>query len=330
VWHDWLERTSSIEAPFTGLRGHTYRFRARAWQRYPNGAHLYGPYRPEGDTSTTVAGPKLAGRVLSHAGEPIAGATVAITGTNRSTTTDRWGQYTLNTSPGPEPQTVTVRHPDWASPSPRHDLTFTLGETQLFTWTLRPLDDAVVNGEFEAGLEGWTVEAAGGFGPTVATDSVHTGRLALALTDTGPGTAESLTASSLAAGVAQTVTLTNTWEPAISFWYRHSDVEASGQLDGEALGNLDLILTTVARPGDDPAVTTTRVFTPDLNAGGWRHAWGYVGPANQAFTGTVALSLRLLSKTNPATGTVFVDEISLGATPGGPYRLYLPLARREP
>jgi hypothetical protein len=236
----------------------------------------------------------------------------------------------LNTSPGPEPQTVTVRHPDWASPSPRHDLTFTLGETQLFTWTLRPLDDAVVNGEFEAGLEGWTVEAAGGFGPTVATDSVHTGRLALALTDTGPGTAESLTASSLAAGVAQTVTLTNTWEPAISFWYRHSDVEASGQLDGEALGNLDLILTTVARPGDDPAVTTTRVFTPDLNAGGWRHAWGYVGPANQAFTGTVALSLRLLSKTNPATGTVFVDEISLGATPGGPYRLYLPLARREP
>ena len=32
------------------------RFRARVWQRYPNGAHLYGPYRPQGDTSTTVVG----------------------------------------------------------------------------------------------------------------------------------------------------------------------------------------------------------------------------------------------------------------------------------
>jgi hypothetical protein len=86
----------------------------------------------------------------------------------------------------------------------------------------------------------------------------------------------------------------------------------------------------VARPGDDPAVTTTRVLTPNLSVGGWQHAWGYVSPANQAFTGTVALNLRLLSKTNPATGTVFVDEITLGATPGGPYRLYLPLTRREP
>jgi hypothetical protein len=56
VWRDWLTRTKDLRAAFAGDWGHTYRFRARVWQRYPNGAHLYGPYRPQGDTSTTVVG----------------------------------------------------------------------------------------------------------------------------------------------------------------------------------------------------------------------------------------------------------------------------------
>jgi hypothetical protein len=54
VWHDWFSRTKEVRATFDGQWGHTYRFRARAWQRYANGAHLYGPYEPQGGTSTFV------------------------------------------------------------------------------------------------------------------------------------------------------------------------------------------------------------------------------------------------------------------------------------
>ena len=54
MWHDWFSRNEEVEAAFDGQWGHTYRFRARAWQRYANGAHLYGPYEPQGGASTFV------------------------------------------------------------------------------------------------------------------------------------------------------------------------------------------------------------------------------------------------------------------------------------
>jgi len=54
VWHEWFTWTTDLAATFDGEWGHSYRFRARAWQRYPNGAHLPSPYSAEGDTRTVV------------------------------------------------------------------------------------------------------------------------------------------------------------------------------------------------------------------------------------------------------------------------------------
>jgi hypothetical protein len=59
VWRDWItcdlkSPTINTQASFTGQPYHTYRFRARVWQLYPNGAHLPSPYRAEGDTRTHV------------------------------------------------------------------------------------------------------------------------------------------------------------------------------------------------------------------------------------------------------------------------------------
>lgn len=56
MWHTWLTRTMDAEATFRGEPGHAYRFRARAWQRYPNGAWLHGPFHPQGDARTVVSG----------------------------------------------------------------------------------------------------------------------------------------------------------------------------------------------------------------------------------------------------------------------------------
>ncbi len=160
VWHNWQEQTKATESTFSGQQGHTYRFRARVWQRYPNGAHLYGPFRPDGDTTTRIAGPRLAGRVLANAGNPVSGATVAILGTGHTTTSGSSGGYVLDVEHWTEPKTATVSHPWWKPPDPRHGLTFGLAETVPFTWTLRPPDDAVANGGFEAGLDNWTTGSA--------------------------------------------------------------------------------------------------------------------------------------------------------------------------
>lgn len=310
IWRDWLSRTREVRATFTGQQGRTYRFRARAWQRYPNGAHLWGPWPPEGDTVTAVGGSKLAGRVLTSAGQPVVGATVAISGTAYAASSDASGRYDLDLEPWSGARTVIVSHPWWASPPPVHGLTLGPAETAVLTWTLRPPDDAMANGGFETGLAGWSPLAGPGFAPAVVAEPVHTGRGALALGATTAGTS----------GVTQTAALTGVWEPVLSFWY-HAPPEDTG-----SVFNVRLTLVTAAS-GAGPPVTATRVFTPGLAPGDWRHQWYYLGPPHAVLTGTVTVEFRARHASPGGTpaAAVVVDEVSLGAAPGGPYRLMLPL-----
>lgn len=248
VWHDWITGTDDVEAIFGGEWGHTYHFRARVWQRYANGAHLYGPYRAAGDTTTVVHGARLVGSVLNNEGDPVAGATVAISDTVYATTSGYDGGYRLAAPPMPGPQAVVVSHPTWLAPAPVYSVTLGLTDTVTLTWTLRPPDDATVNGEFEAGLDGWSLivfeEVSPTIGvtptvlltPTVVTEPVHTGRSALALGGAPPVSqpvSVPLTLGgvpprrlpvtspvSFTLGVTQTVVVTGAWEPVLSFWYR--------------------------------------------------------------------------------------------------------------
>lgn len=57
-WTTWQSKKSGANSTFTGDMGHTYYFRARAWQDY-NGIQLHGAYSsaPEGDTHTVVGPP---------------------------------------------------------------------------------------------------------------------------------------------------------------------------------------------------------------------------------------------------------------------------------
>jgi len=54
-WHTWMERQSAGPHTYNGEVGHTYYFRARAWETY-DGFELYGAFNPapEGDTHTVV------------------------------------------------------------------------------------------------------------------------------------------------------------------------------------------------------------------------------------------------------------------------------------
>jgi hypothetical protein len=322
VWHDWLVRTGSVQATFVGEQCHAYRFRARALQRYEDDSRLYSPYRPDGDTRTLVQGAKLIGRVLSPEEILLGGATVAISGTAYATTSGSGGAYELDTPCWTEPQTVTVDHPAWLPPAPVYGADLGPMETMAFTWTLRPRDDAVVNGGFEAGLDGWSVLGD----PALVGDPVHTGRGALALGMVGtlgmPGVLSSTVPASLTAGVSQTLVVTDAWEPVLSFWYRPSTPNSAGLLS--------VTLTVVTRTVSSTLpVTTSQVFTPPLDAEGWSHRWYDVGLPEAALTGTVTIRFQVRQQGGAATTAVYLDEVNLGATLGGPYKVYLPLALKQ-
>jgi len=312
VWRDWITGTYLVQADFAGERGHAYRFRARVWQEYPNGAFLHSPYRAEGDTRTEVW-PMIAGRVLGPDGLPASGAMVAVTGTTYTTTSGRDGYYELKMPAWLGPQAVTVSHPFWLATSPLYSVTLELIDTLPFTWTLRPPDDAVTNGEFEAGLAGWH---SVGITPSIVTEPVHTGYSALALSGAAGVT--------LTAGVTQSVVITDSWEPALSFWYNPVGIGASDRF------NVFLTVVTQTTSTTLP-VTLTHILTPALDTPGWAHLAYHLGPPDIALSGTVDIRLQLwhTSGGNPVTSTLYLDEVSLGRATGGPYKAYLPLVQKS-
>ncbi len=322
TWHEWFEQTVGTQAAFTGERGHTYRFRARAWQRYPNGAHLFGPYRTEGDTETYVQGPELVGRVLDHEGHSVAGATVSISDTTYSAVSGSGGRYRIKLLPSSEVRTVTVSHPLWQSPAPVHGVTLGPMEVVTIDWSLRPPDDAVSNGGFEEGLVGWSLMGGQGAEPVVVDDPVHTGFGALALGGAAGG--------SYTAGVTQTTVLTDAWEPVLSFWYRPETTDAADDVFNVSL----TVVTGTVRSGPSlrsllkPEQGVTRVFTPSLEGSGWQHLPLYP-LAEGYYTATVTIQFAVWNDGDGASTTVYLDEVDLGATRGGPYKHYLPLTLRQ-
>ena len=234
---------------------------------------------------------------------------------------------TVTSWPGPIRRRSRSATPAWLSPPPVYGVTFGPTETVALTWTLRPPDDAVVNGQFEAGLDGWTVEPGLGLTPTVVTEPVHTGRQALALGGAAP--------VSQTVGVRQTVVLSDAWEPGLALWY-HAVTTDTDDL-------LRVILTVVTRtvsptlataPLTPPltstlTITTTYIYTPFLEGGGWEHAWFAAGPPDATLAATVTLAFELWTDGDDAPTTVYIDEVSLGRTLGGPFRIYLPLVDKQ-
>ncbi len=332
VWRDWFVKTDAVSATFEGEKGHTYRFRARVWQCYPNGAHLTSPWRTEGDTTTHVRGARIIGTVLSPEGHSVMGATVAISGTAWTAISGADGQYEIEYPADLRGEySLTLSHPWWATPAPQHDRVLGVTETITVAWTTLPPIDALTSGQFEAGLEGWTPLGGGPSAPTVVDTPVHTGRGALIL---GGAEGERV-------GLGQTAALSGTWEPVLSFWYLPVDAGPGDCLNvrltlvQQVLSpTLPLSLTmplTAPLPGPITStipVTTQVVLTPALDASGWQHLWAYAGPPDTAITATVDLQLWWTSESD-SSGKVSIDEVSLGAMPGGPFQVHLPLILRS-
>jgi hypothetical protein len=306
VWHDWFIQTFQTGAGFTGQAEHTYRFRARAWQQYQSNAWLHGPYRPDGDSRTEVHLTRINGQVLSPDGWPAPGAVVAVAGVPHTAVTGADGRYTLSADPWPQDASVTVSHPYWAGLSPVYGVEPPPGCEQTIDWALRSPYDRITNGEFEVGLEGWAVRSEAGVTPIVVGDPVHTGQAAAALG--GPAALPHTT------GVSQTLELEAAWEPGLAFWYLPSRGDAGDRFN---------VVVTVEAEAAQP-VTNTQVFTPSLDLAGWGYAWYPLGAPDGTVSGQVTVQFLVRDEGDAAT-LVTLDEVSLGAMPGGPRRVYFPL-----
>jgi hypothetical protein len=309
VWNDWLAQNKDGGATFMGEYGHTYRFRARAWQQYKNNSWLCGPYSTTYDSRTSVIWARMIGHVVSPDGRPIYGAQIHIAETGQTASTAYDGFYLFYLPPGQSESTVSVSSAGWQSTAAAHGVAASAGAIATVDWVLRPPDDAVLNGEFEDGLAGWEVTSDAGVTPAVVAEPVHTGYAALELGG------EAVPAHT--AAVCQTVALANSWEPALSFLYWPMEVDQGDAMSVELTLTQEISLTS--------QVTTTWMVTPSLDVDGWTHFWTYVGPAESPITGTLSMRFRVYDDGGSAT-VVYLDEVSVGATPGGPYRAYLPIA----
>jgi hypothetical protein len=229
---------------------------------------------------------------------------VSIVGTAYTTVSRQDGTYQMWVEPMADPHQVAISNPLWLSPGPVHGVTFGPLETVTLDWTLRPPDDALANGGFEQELtSGWEVIS----GPSVVGDPVHTGGGAAML----GGQAADVRAVGYTNGLEQTVSLAHSWNPNLSFWY----------LPQSSDGDDDFTVTlTVA--GED------LTFTPALDGDGWQHQWYSLGVGEDYFTGPVTVRFELWNDGDESTTVVYLDEVSLGRTPGGPFKFYFPLIRK--
>ncbi len=142
----WLDNTTQTEASFSGEVGRTYGFAVRGRDRAGNEASQ--PVQPQVAT-WIVSGAPAAGVVLGPGGEPVANASVAISGPNtqESVVTDEAGRW-LPVSLLPGEYTVQASAPGYGAwPAPRR---ISLGHAaQAITTTVPPATNAVASGDFE-------------------------------------------------------------------------------------------------------------------------------------------------------------------------------------
>jgi hypothetical protein len=304
-WTFWKGKTASTSATFgpasptTVEYGRTYHFRARAWEQYENwpaeiAVKLPGVFADgNGDTSTSVGG--IYGYVRNNQASPIGGATVAISGTTSSITTDGSGYYGFPL-PAEGSYQVTASHSAYRSPPAIAMDVDSTTTTILLTFTLRPLDDVVVNGDFEGDLSAWTTT---GTAPTVVTSTLRSGVYSLAMSDD--------------AGITQTRSVSGMHEPTLSFWYKVVTSETDG----------DDSFKACLYQNDPPGCAATFAVTPTADVD-WTHQWLALG-LDEVYTGPLGISFSLEQDGSEPT-TVYLDEVSLGK---GPYKVYLPVMVRD-
>jgi hypothetical protein len=284
TWIDWLlstPDTSGIFNPSAPSFGQRVYFRVQARDQAGN----WSAWSPE--MSTLLARYTLGGQVLNIRHEPVAATTTSTNPAALAIVSQPSGHFLAFLADGGTYAVTARRDLTFGSLPPMNNVVVGENVSGLI-FVLPPQDDAVQNGGFEAGLDGWTT----GGTPTPSTQA-HTGLGAARLDGTG-GSASLIQVITPPAGMAQA----------------HLSLMARLEQPGEA----STLQIALSKEGSlDPPVIHNIVLTGDT----WTHAWRDLGNLQSE-----PLTVALIVSGTPA---ILVDEVSLGtALPGGNW-IYLPV-----
>jgi len=183
AWTTWLSDTMETAALFPGEPGHTYAFRARAWDN----AYNRQPWRGDkADAETTLYTWKVTGFVRDGRGQPIPKLSLTIFPEPLfPAITQMDGSYQAYMQHEGE-HTLMITRPGYGSTAPMY---LNLTADVVADYVLPPADNVIRNGEFEADdqqLTDWIVSPSTIATPTVTTVLQHTGRMAASLGGTCP------------------------------------------------------------------------------------------------------------------------------------------------
>jgi hypothetical protein len=291
---DWVtlqaKNSTNTNGAFSGQLGHTYAVRARTWQRinesYQSDIDMPGVWQEK----TVVLGALVSGQVTTNRGDSLGGITVTASPGDISTTTGSDGNFSLGLAGAGEYTFTVGAISNWTAPPPV-TAPVQLNSTTYLSFTLRPPDDVISNGDFENGLTNWQVS---GPAPTSVANGRRSGSYSLRLDDTTV--------------LSQTGLISASYQTVLSFWYK---LEGS---DGDDIFSAEIL-------GTD-GLNSANTFTTSAN-GDWQQAWlalnltkVYIGPVGARFS---------LTQAGPTQATLYLDEVSLGSSWGGPNGTYLPL-----
>jgi hypothetical protein len=239
---------------FPGQPGHTYTVRARPWQTtsesYNSDIDMPGLWVEK----STVVGGAFSGYVLNNFGVGVGGALVSA-GTS-STASESGGFYGLQPASYGQPYTLTVSDTNYLSPMPIISQTV-VSETSItpITFTLKPANDVITNGDLEIDTTGWFTAGTGS--AAVFSGGHRSGVASLELTG-------NIT-------LTQAAALSGVYNPTLSFWYKGDDT---------LLVNLEGSTGSASR--------SFTAFVPDR----WQYGWL---PLNQRdlYTGTLTVDFYL-------------------------------------
>jgi hypothetical protein len=246
--------SGSSDYSFTGQPGHTYTVRARPWQTmsesYNSDIDMPGLWVEK----STVVGGAFSGYVLNNFGIGVSGALVSA-GTS-STASEAKGFYGLQPASYGQPYTLTVSAGGYLPPKRIINQTV-VSETSItpITFTLKPANDVIKNGDFEGDTADWFTDGTGS--AAVFSGGHRSGVASLELTGT-----ITLTQAAAVSGV---------YNPTLSFWYKGGDT-LQVNLEGST-------------------GSASRSFTTSV-ADRWQHAWL---PLNERdlYTGTLTVDFYL-------------------------------------
>ncbi len=290
-WTPWFTSTQGTSGSLPVQNGHTYQLRVRAYD-------YWGNVSGWATITSTVYAYQVSGRVTGNRGEAAIRAQITASPPVLSVIQPAAvGLFNIYIT---TPTTLNLAaSATWAGAlPPMKNLAVNSDLTGLHL-VLPPAQEQIANGHFEAGLTGWQVNSVAS--PTL-TGKAHTGDAALQL-----GISAGITATVWQ--ITQSVTSVVTDHPTLSWFYNVTGTMTSAdRLWVQVIGSAGLSTQTIT------------VSLP-LNVTGWTHHWLALDElAGQTVTVTLGLQ-----HSSSASGTVLLDEVSLGAASPEPFSILLPL-----